>query len=247
MKRIIFYLFSFLCTIPMLAQSDYALRQKLKGSWYYGNNFAYCEIYIDDSTVCWVDKDPEHWYKYTLSHDTLHIEAPSDELEWKDARIQFKGDSLILRVLNSGDSLPQVYYPFDGIIIHGTKLKFPQGSGAEAETQFDKIIDALAKEPVNQLNIRKWRDVLYGADGAVAEYAEDCLSALYMRHPQPFLTWIYNRREEENDPIRQAIFGGLEEIVGMPDKNRVKADILKYKESKGRAWLLNQFSKWGQE
>lgn len=245
MKAPYLALLCLLCSIASHAQhASTQLQQQLKGGWYYGNSYEYCTLQFDDSTVCCVDIRPARWYKYTLSNDTLQVFNLDEECCGLDAVIKFAGDALIMMDLQEPDMPAEVYYPFGAIVIDGRKITFPAYNDGNAERKFDAIIEGLAKQPINRQRVRQWRDLLLFTDGAVAEHAHDCLSALYKKRPQPFLTWIYEHKDLEDETIRLLVFGGLEEIVGSPTKAQVEADIQKMRGSDCKDYLTRMLDKW---
>ena len=219
------------------------LKRKLQGSWCSVEEFAYCAMYFRKGEVCFVDADPEHFYKYTLNGDTLTINHTAIN-EVTIAAISFRGDTLMMRHLDTEFASISKYLPFGTISIGGKRIELPERNDSLGEQQFEAIMKRLAKQPLNEQTLCEWRVLYAFTDGYITESLDDYLAELYDKHPTPFLMWIYHHKKDEEDPFRALVFNYMDTNTGYPEQEQVRKDIGRLKNKAARDFLNQLTEQW---
>ena len=218
--------------------SSLSLNDRIKGAWRIADGYGHCYLNIGDSTLCFVDDDPENEYKYTLRGDTLCV----PNLAFALAVAAVHGDTL---VLSSGQRVgySMALLPFESVNIHGLNRPIPHGSDSVSKEKFSEMLMLLSMERVDNGNIRKWNDVLVYAGPEAARTADRYAAKRYKKHPKRFLKWVYSQRDLDSNKISAGVFGGWERSVGFPDRQHVAKRIPKLKDPQCREYLTKLLDK----
>ncbi|GEM_PF-2463417 len=218
--------------------SSLSLNDRIKGAWRIADDYGYCYLNIGDSTLCFVDNDPENEYKYSLSGDTLCV----PNLAFAPAVAAVHGDTLVLSSAG-GAGYSVALLPFESVNIHGLNRPIPNGGDSVSKERFSEMLMLLSMERVDDGNIRKWNDVLVYANPQTAKAADKYAAKRYKKHPKRFLKWVYSQRGLDSNKIADGVFGGWEKTVGFPDREHVAKRIPKLKDPQCREYLTKLLDK----
>lgn len=226
-----------------LKQTDTSLYEKMQGAWCTVNAPGYCTIQIDRDSLIWVDVAPEHWYAYSMVGDTIKTYNPYDANMMSEP-VRFCGDTLIIGNGNIHNPALKLL-PFATISIGGKRIKIPHTAESIWEERLNGIMESLMQETLDEKTLNEWNTLALFTDGCTSETCTGYLADLYMKHPQIFLTWIYNQRMTDEDSyIKRVVIGGGEEIIGYPNRERVLHDMNQIEDVDKKQYLKKLLHDW---